>query len=49
MERTFVMIKPAGIQRGLIGEILSRYEKKGFKIEAAKFGVLPESIVDKKY
>ncbi|HJK57184.1 MAG TPA: nucleoside-diphosphate kinase, partial [Methanocorpusculum sp.] len=31
MERTFVMIKPDGVQRGLVGEILSRFEKKGFK------------------
>ena len=43
------MIKPDGVQRGLVGEILSRFEKKGFKIVAAKFGVLPEAIVDKHY
>jgi len=49
MERTFVMIKPDGVQRGLVGEILSRFENKGFKIVAAKFGVLAESIVDKHY
>ncbi|ABN07664.1 nucleoside-diphosphate kinase [Methanocorpusculum labreanum] len=49
MERTFVMIKPDGVQRGLVGEILSRFENKGFKIVAGKFGVLAESIVDKHY
>ncbi|MDO5846087.1 MAG: nucleoside-diphosphate kinase [Methanocorpusculum sp.] len=49
MERTFVMVKPDGVQRGLVGEILSRFEKKGFKIVAAKFGVLSEEIVDKHY
>ncbi len=49
MERTFVMIKPDGVQRGLVGEILSRFENKGFKIVAAKFGVLAESIVEKHY
>ncbi len=49
MERTFVMIKPDGVQRGLVGEILSRFENKGFKIVAAKFSVLAESIVDKHY
>ena len=32
MERTFSMIKPDGIQRGLVGEILKRFEKKGIKI-----------------
>ncbi|MDO5844489.1 MAG: nucleoside-diphosphate kinase [Methanocorpusculum sp.] len=49
MERTFVMIKPDGVQRGLVGEILARFEKKGFKIVAAKFGVLDNAIVDKHY
>jgi nucleoside-diphosphate kinase len=49
MERTFVMIKPDGVQRGLIGKILSRFEEKGFKIVAAKFGILSEVIVDKHY
>jgi len=49
MEQTFVMIKPDGVQRGLVGEILSRFEKKGFKIVAAKFGTLSEEIVDKHY
>jgi nucleoside-diphosphate kinase len=36
MERTFVMIKPDGVQRGLIGEIISRFEKTGLKIVALK-------------
>ena len=36
VERTFVAIKPDGVQRGLIGEILSRFEKKGFKLVALK-------------
>ncbi|HJJ28234.1 MAG TPA: nucleoside-diphosphate kinase [Methanocorpusculum sp.] len=49
MERTFVMIKPDGVQRGLIGEILSRFENKGFKLVAAKFGCLDEATVDKHY
>lgn len=29
MERTLIMVKPDGVQRGLIGEIMSRFEKKG--------------------
>lgn len=49
MEQTFVMVKPDGVQRGLVGEILSRFEKKGFKIVAAKFGTLSEAVVDKHY
>ncbi|MCQ2110118.1 MAG: nucleoside-diphosphate kinase [Bacteroidaceae bacterium] len=36
MEKTFVIIKPCSLQRGLVGEILSRFEKKGLKIVALK-------------
>lgn len=36
MERTFCMIKPDGVRRGLSGEILTRLEKKGFKTVALK-------------
>jgi len=36
MERTYIMIKPDGVQRGLVGEIISRFEKKGFKLGAMK-------------
>ena len=36
MERTFVMVKPDGVQRGLIGEVISRIERKGLKIVAMK-------------
>lgn len=34
MERTFLMIKPDGVQRNLIGEIVSRFEKKDFNLWA---------------
>lgn len=37
MERTFLMVKPDGVQRGLIGRIISRLEDKGFKLVAGKF------------
>lgn len=36
MERTFVMVKPDGVQRGLIEEIVSRFEAKGLKLLAAR-------------
>ena len=36
-ERTFIMIKPDGVQRGLVGEIITRFEKRGFKLAAMKF------------
>ena len=35
-ERTFIMIKPDGVQRGLIGTIIGRFEQKGFKLVAMK-------------
>ena len=35
-ERTFVAIKPDGVQRGLVGEILGRFERKGFKLVGLK-------------
>lgn len=35
-ERTFIMVKPDGVQRGLVGEIISRFERKGFKLVALK-------------
>ncbi|KZR64666.1 MULTISPECIES: nucleoside-diphosphate kinase [Prochlorococcus] len=36
VERTFVAIKPDGVQRGLVGEILGRFERKGFKLVGLK-------------
>ena len=35
-ERTFIMLKPDAVQRGLIGEIIKRFEQKGFKLVAMK-------------
>ena len=36
-ERTFIMIKPDAVQRGLIADIIKRFEQKGFKLVAMKF------------
>jgi len=44
MEQTYIMIKPDGVQRNLIGEIISRIEKRGLKIIALKMYTLPEKI-----
>lgn len=41
-ERTFVIIKPDGIQRSLMGEIIGRYERTGLKLVGMKFGVADE-------
>lgn len=35
-ERTLILVKPDGVQRGLVGEIITRFEKKGLKIVAMK-------------
>ena len=49
MDRTFVMVKPDGVQRGLVGEIVSRLEKKGLKLVAARFEKLSEPRVTDQY
>lgn len=36
-ERTFIMIKPDGVHRGLVGKIIQRFEEKGFKLVALKY------------
>lgn len=49
MERTFVALKPDAVQRGLIGEIIQRFEKKGFKIIGLKFVQLDRETAEKHY
>ncbi|MDD1719924.1 MAG: nucleoside-diphosphate kinase, partial [Methanoregulaceae archaeon] len=49
MERTFVMVKPDGVQRGLVGEAVSRLERKGLKLVAARFEQLPDLRVIEQY
>jgi nucleoside-diphosphate kinase len=49
MDRTFVMVKPDGVQRGLVGEIVSRFEAKGLKLIATRFEALPEVRVNDQY
>jgi nucleoside-diphosphate kinase len=48
-ERTLVIIKPDGIQRGLIGEIISRYERAGLKLTAMKMTVPTADLIEKHY
>lgn len=49
MERTFVMIKPDAVQRGLIGEIISRLERKGLKIAAMKMLNVDKDLAERHY
>jgi len=49
MERTFLMVKPDGVQRGLIGEIVSRFERKGLKLIAAKLMQVTPEMAERHY
>ena len=49
MEQTYVMVKPDGVQRGLCGDIMSRFEKKGLKIVAVKFMVIKKEVAESHY
>src|SRR5215207_3470141 len=49
MERTLVLIKPDGVQRGLVSPILSRFESRGLKIVALKLLAVPTELAEKHY
>lgn len=49
LERTLVIIKPDGIQRGLIGEVIKRYEQVGLKLVAIKMVLPTEDMIEKHY
>ncbi|XP_031416397.1 NME/NM23 nucleoside diphosphate kinase 2a isoform X2 [Clupea harengus] len=48
-ERTFIAIKPDGVQRGIIGEIIKRFEQKGFKLVGIKMVHAPEELLRQHY
>lgn len=48
-ERTFIAIKPDGVQRRLVGDIIKRFELKGFKMVGMKFIKAPESLLKEHY
>ena len=48
-ERTFVIVKPDGVQRSLVGEIVRRFERAGLKLVGLKFAVAPEDKLWKHY
>jgi nucleoside-diphosphate kinase len=49
MQRTVVLVKPDGLQRGLIGEIVSRFERKGLKLVGLKMMRLNDKLLDTWY
>lgn len=49
VERTFVAVKPDGVQRGIVGEIISRFEKRGLKLVGLKMLKVSTELAEKHY
>lgn len=49
MERTFIILKPDAVQRGLVGEIIGRFERRGLKIVAMKFIQVSQELAQQHY
>lgn len=49
LERTLVLVKPDGVQRGLVGEVISRLERRGLKLVAAKFLTVSRELAKTHY
>lgn len=49
LERTYVMVKPDGVQRNLVGEIITRFERKGYRIAGLKMLRITPEMAEKHY
>ncbi|MBI4731754.1 MAG: nucleoside-diphosphate kinase [Chloroflexi bacterium] len=49
MEQSLVLVKPDGVQRGLIGEVISRLERRGLRLVAAKFSQVSQELAETHY
>jgi len=49
MERTYIMVKPEGVQRGLVGEIIGRFEARGYRLSGLKLTTPPSSLLQEHY
>lgn len=49
MEKTFVLVKPDGVQRGLVGEIIARLERRGLRLASAKFMAVSQELAETHY
>jgi nucleoside-diphosphate kinase len=49
MEQTLIILKPDAVQRGMCGEIIARFEKKGFQIVGVKFMKIPTQLAETHY
>ena len=49
MERTFIMVKPNGFARGLVGEVIARFERRGLELRAMKLMRMPRDLAERHY
>jgi nucleoside-diphosphate kinase len=49
LEQTLILVKPDGIQRGLMGEVIRRLEQRGLKMVAARFQAVPKPLAEEHY
>jgi nucleoside-diphosphate kinase len=49
MEKTLILVKPDGVQRGLMGEIIGRFEKRGLKLIGMKFIQMSQQLAEQHY
>lgn len=49
MQKSFIMVKPDGVQRGIVGEVVKRFEDKGFKLVGAKLMSIPTELAETHY
>ncbi|HSL96041.1 MAG TPA: nucleoside-diphosphate kinase [Thermoleophilia bacterium] len=49
MERTFIMVKPNGFARGLVGEVIARFERRGLELRAMKLMRIPRDLAERHY
>jgi len=49
LERTLVLVKPDGVQRGLVGEIIRRLERRGLRLTAARFMMVSRELAERHY
>ena len=48
-ERTYIMVKPDGVQRGVVGNIISRFESKGYTLKGLKLTTPPKELLEEHY
>jgi nucleoside-diphosphate kinase len=49
IEHTFVMVKPDGVKRGLVGDVISRFERKGFRLEKMRLLTINRDLAGRHY